>query len=244
MAQHESKDVVINNKRILALIPARGGSKGVPGKNIKDLNGKPLIAWTIEAARKSRYIDKVAVSTDYEAIARVAVKYGAAAPFKRPGKLANDNAKMIDVISHCIRFFQNTGDIYNIIILLQPTSPLRSARDIDKAIEFFIEKGARAVVSVVECEYSPRLANVLPKDLNMNKFLSKNICNKNRQELKAYYRLNGAVYLADIDFIMNKRDWYGPKTFAYIMKTEGSVDIDNIFDFMLAKFIMKRRRDL
>ena len=244
MEPYESKDIMINDKRILALIPARGGSKGVPGKNLKRLFGKPLIAWTIEEAKKSRYIDKIVVSTDYEAIANVAVKYGAAVPFKRPRKLASDNAKMIDVMSHCIRFFQNIGDTYDIIILLQPTSPLRSVYDIDKAVEFFIEKAAKAVVGVVECEYSPWLTNILPKDLNMNNFLKKNIINKNRQELKAYYRVNGVIYLSDIDFIINKRDWYGPKTFAYIMKRENSVDIDDLFDFMLAEFIMNKRHNL
>jgi len=235
---------MIKDRRILAIIPARGGSKGVPGKNLKDLNGKPLIAWTIEAAKKSRYIDEIVVSTDYKAIAKAAIKYGATVPFKRPKELASDNAKMIDVMSHCIRFFQNAGDDYDIIILLQPTSPLRSAHDIDKAIGFFIEKGAKAVVGVVECEHSPQLANILPKDLNMNKFLIKNIGNKNRQELEAYYRINGAVYLADIDFIISRRDWYGPNTFAYIMRRENSVDIDNLFDFMLAEFIMNRKYDL
>jgi len=235
---------MIKNKKILALIPARSGSKGLPEKNIKNLNGKPLIAWTIEEAKKSKYIDKIVVSTDSDAIADIAVKYGAQAPFKRPRELASDNAKMIDVVLHCIKFFQGAGNVYDIIILLQPTSPLRRADDIDGAIEFFIEKGAKAVVGVVECEYSPQLANILPKGLNMNNFFTKNISNKNRQELRAYYRINGAVYLADIGFIINNRDWYGPKTFAYIMKRENSVDIDNLFDFMLAEFIMNRRHSL
>lgn len=235
---------MINDKRILALIPARGGSKGMPGKNLKRLFGKPLISWTIEESKKSRYIDKIVVSTDYEAIANVAIKYGVEVPFKRPRKLAGDDARMMDVVSHCIRFFQNAGDNYDIIILLQPTSPLRSADDIDKAIEFFIEKGAGAVVGVVECEYSPLLANTLPRGLSMNNFLTGNIGNKNRQDLKTYYRINGAVYLADIGFIMDKRNWYGPKTFAYIMERENSVDIDSLFDFTLAEFIMNRRRGL
>ncbi len=235
---------MIENKKILALIPARGGSKGIPGKNIKNFNGKPLIAWTIEEAKKSKYLDKIVVSTDSGAIADIAVKYGAEAPFIRPGGLASDNANMMDVVLHCINFFQDTGDNYDIIVLLQPTSPLRRADDIDGAIEFFIEKNANAVLGVVACDHPPQLAGILPKDLSMNNFVQGNSGNKNRQELRAYYRVNGALYLADIDFILRKRDWYGAKTFAYIMKKERSADIDDLFDFMLAEFVMKAQGPL
>jgi len=235
---------MIKDKKLLALIPARGGSKAIPDKNIKNLNGKPLIAWTIEAARKSRYIDKVVVSTDDDEIMTIAKKYGSEAPFKRPKELASDNAKMMDVVIHCIKFFQNSGEEYDIIILLQPTAPLRSTYDIDRAIGYFVKKKAQAVISVVACEHSPQWAGVLPHDHNMKNFIPENIREKNRQEIKAFHRINGAVYLADIDFIMHKRDWYGTKTFAYVMKRENSVDIDNLFDFMLAEFIMNRKRSL
>lgn len=235
---------MIKGKKLLALIPARGGSKAVPRKNIKNLNGKPLMAWTIEAARKSRYIDKVVVSTDDDEIMTIAKKYGSEAPFKRPKELASDNAKMMDVVLHCIKFFQNLDEEYDIIILLQPTSPLRGAYDIDKAIEYFVKKKARAIVGVVKCEHSPQWAGVLPRDHSMKNFIPENIREKNRQEIRTFYRINGAVYLADIGFIINKRNWYGPKTFAYIMKRENSVDIDNLFDFMLAEFIMNKRCSL
>ena len=171
-----------NNKEVLAIIPARGGSKRLPGKNIKDLNGKPLIAWTIDAALRSKYIDKSVVSTDDEIIAEISQKYGAEVPFIRPKELATDTASSIDVILHAINFYKTKGEPFEYVILLQPTSPLRTTEDIDHAFEMLNEE-TKAIVSVCETEHPPLWSNTLPKDLSMKDFLAKEILNKRSQDL-------------------------------------------------------------
>jgi len=230
---------MIKGKKVLAIIPARRGSKRLLDKNIRDLNGKPLIAWTIEAAKRNRYLDKVVVSTEDDRIAYISKEYGAEVPFIRPAELATDAAETMDVIIHCMDYFEQNNQAYDIIILLQATSPLREAQDIDRALEFFMDKKTDAVVSVVESEYSPELSGTLPENLNMQKFIKKEVGDKNRQELKTYYRINGAIYIAKWDYIKDKLDWYGPNTFAYIMDKKNSVDIDTIEDFLFAETLMK-----
>lgn len=238
MGLYEDGGYMIKGRRVLAIIPARGGSKGLPGKNIKDLNGKPLIAWTIDAAEKSKYIDKVVVSTDDAGIANIAKKYGAEVPFVRPKHLASDKAKMIDVVLHCVDFFRKAGEFYDNVILLQATSPLRSTDDIDEAIRYFAKKNAQAVISVVECEHSPLFAGTLPRSNSMAKFIPKNIMNKNRQQLGGYYRLNGAIYIAKVKYLLRRKNFLGSNAYAYIMPKERSIDIDNAMDFEFAKFSM------
>ena len=167
-------------KNILGLIPARGGSKGLPRKNIKPLLGKPLIAWTIEQALASRYLDRVVVSTDNKEIAEISKKYGAEVPFMRPKELAEDNAKGIDVVLHAIDWLKenNKRKQYDLMMLLQPTSPLRATEDIDKAIETLFLKEAKAIVSVCEVAHHPLWANTLPKNGCMKDFIKKEIMNK------------------------------------------------------------------
>ena len=228
-------------KYILGLIPARGGSKGLPRKNIKPLLGKPLIAWTIEQALASKYLDRVVVSTDDKEIAEVSKKYGAEFPFIRPKQLATDEAKGIDVVLHTINWFRENDKQkqYDLIMLLQPTSPLRAKEDIDKAIEFLFLKEAKAIVSVCEVDHHPLWANTLPEDGCMKDFIRKEIINKNRQELPVVYRLNGAIYLAYCNYIKEQKNFFGEKTFAYIMPKNRSVDIDNEIDFKLTEILMK-----
>jgi len=230
---------MIKGKSVMAMIPARGATKGLSGKNIKKLAGKPLIAWTIEAAQRSKYIDRIVVSTDDDEIVNVSKEFGAEVPFKRPAELAGDNAKMMDVVIHCLGFFKEKERLCDIIALLQPTSPLRTARDIDGAIEFFMDKKAQAVISVTECEYAPEWVGKLPPDLNMRDFIDEKVKEKNRQDLCNYYRLNGSIFLAASEHLDKCRDWYGPGTFAYLMKKEHSVDIDDHFDFKFAESILK-----
>lgn len=227
-------------KKILGIIPARGGSKGVPRKNIKLLAGKPLIVWTIEEAQKSGVIDKLIVSTDDEEIAEVAREYGAEVPFMRPPELATDEAKGIDVVLHAMNWYEEKGENFDLVILLQPTSPLRKAEDILGALKTFIEKKAGAVVSVCECEHSPLWMNTLGEDLRMNDFLPKEAFNKNRQELKKFYRLNGAVYVAEWEYLRGHKGFFGEDTFAYIMTNEKSIDIDKIIDFKIAEAILNK----
>lgn len=226
---------MFREQRILALIPARGGSKGLPGKNIRDLHGKPLIAWSIEAAKQSNYIDRIIVSTDSMDIATIATKYGAEVPFMRPAELATDNSSGMDVCLHALQWFSDKNDNYDLLLILQPTSPLRTISDIDAAIETIGEKQAKAVVSVCETDHHPWWSNELPQDGNMEGFLRPEVLNKNRQELPTYYRLNGAIYLIDTKVLKKTRSFYGPETFAYVMPTERSIDIDTLLDFLVAE---------
>lgn len=223
---------------ILGLIPARGGSKGLPGKNIRPLSGKPLIAWTIEQALTSNNIDRVIVSTDSRDIADVARVHGVDTPFLRPDELATDKAEMIDVILHVLESLKEDGFSYDSVMLLQPTSPLRTALDIDSVIELLNKKGAKAVVSVCEAEHHPYWSNTLPPDGCMKDFLARD-ARKNRQELPIVYRLNGAIFFAHTDYLKAHGEFIGDETYAYIMPRERSVDIDSELDFRFAELLMK-----
>ncbi len=230
---------MIDNKRILAIIPARGGSKRLPGKNILDLAGKPLIAWTIEAALESNYIDRVIVSTDDEEIAVISKKYGADLPFIRPDILATDKATSVDVVLHTIEKIEGFGEKYDYIILLQPTSPLRCAKNIDESIELLQAKKCDSVISVCKSEHNPLWCNLIPEDGNLTNFLDDNILNKRSQDLEQYYRLNGAIYLCNIARFQKEKTFFlKKKCLAYKMKEEESVDVDNKIDFQLAEVIV------
>lgn len=229
------------SKSILAIIPARGGSKGVPGKNIRELSGKPLIAWTIEAALKSRYIDEAIVSTDDKKIASISKRHGVSVPFMRPSRFAADSTPMIEVVNHAIAWFEPHGQQYDIIALLQPTSPLRSVEDIDMAIELLFKKKAQSIVSICEVEHHPWLMNLLPKTKNMKNFLKAKAINKNRQDFPAFYRLNGAVYVAYVEYLKSNKSFFGDKTYAYEMPLERSIDIDAQFDFNIVEYMLSKQ---
>ncbi len=228
-----------NGKRILAIIPARGGSKGLPGKNIREICGRPLIAWSIIQAKHCADIHRVVVSTDDHQIAKIANEYGAEVPFVRPTELANDTAPTIDVILHALCWlekYENYRPEY--ILLLQPTSPLRTGKDIDGVLRVLMDKDARAVVSVCETDHHPWWSNTLPESGSMKDFLRLEILNKRRQEFPIYYRLNGAIYLAEMDYLSKYNGFFGPETFAYKMPRERSIDIDSAMDFKLASLLM------
>ena len=223
------------NKTFLAIIPARGGSKRLPRKNILDLCGKPLISWSIEAALKSKYISKVVVSSDDEEILNISSNFGADI-IKRPYELANDTATTFDTVKHTIDNFEN----YDYIVLLQPTSPLRNVKHIDEAIELLEEKQADAIVSVCEMDHSPLWSNTLPKDGNMNNFLRDEVLNKRSQDLEKYYRVNGAVYICKTDKLLeNKSFFLKDNIFAYIMDRKSSIDIDEEIDFLFAQRVIE-----
>jgi len=228
-------------ENILGLISARGGSKGLPRKNIKSLLGKPLIAWTIEQAFASKYLDRVVVSTDDKEIAEISKKFRAEAPFIRPKELASDKAQGIEVVLHAIEWLKKNDKRkqYDLIMLLQPTSPLRAKEDIDKAIKLLFLKKAKAIVSVCEVDHHPLWANTLPEDGCMKDFIRQVVLNRNRQELPKFYRLNGAIYIAYCDYLQKQKSFFGKKTFAYIMSRERSIDIDSEVDFKLAEILMK-----
>jgi CMP-N,N'-diacetyllegionaminic acid synthase len=226
---------VLGDKTFLAVIPARGASKRVPRKNALLLGDKPLIAWSIEAAKKSRYIDRVVVSSDDDEILSIAKEFGADM-LKRPKELATDTATTFDTIVHVI---ENMEKRYEYIVLLQPTSPLRESIDIDEAIEMLEQKGADGVVSVCEMEHSPLWSNTLPDDMSMQNFLKDEVINKRSQDLQKYYRLNGAIYIVKIDkFLKQKSLFLDKNTFAFEMSQERSIDIDTKLDFKIANSLI------
>ena len=224
--------------KILAIIPARSGSKGLKDKNIRELNGKPLIAYTIEAAKKSGIFDEIVVSTDSEEYANIARKYGAKVPFLRPSDLSKDTTSTTDVIINLLNYYKEIGIEFEGFMLLQPTSPLRDELDIINSLNLFKEKNANSVVSVCECEHSPLLTTNLDNEGKLDGFI-KNIKGKRRQDLDIYYRLNGAIYLCKIDYFLTYKDFYKEKSFPYIMDSNKSIDIDDIYQFKLAEIIME-----
>jgi N-acylneuraminate cytidylyltransferase/CMP-N,N'-diacetyllegionaminic acid synthase len=232
------------NKRILALIPARGGSKGLPHKNIRLLMGNPLIAWSIEEAKKSKYLDRVVVSTDDKKIAVISKEYGANVPFLRPKKFSTDKSAMMGVVFHALKWMESNGDHYDLVLLLQPTSPLRKVQDIDEAIELLFKKKSQAIVSVCRQEQHPYGMNTLPKSGCLGAFIRLEVVNKNRQELPVFYRINGAIYLACVNYLEKNRQFLGKKTYACIMPIERSVDIDSLQDFEFARFLLSKRKKL
>lgn len=228
---------MINNKTVVAIIPARGGSKRLPGKNIKNLDGKPLIAWSIDAAINSIYIDHVIVTTDDVEIANVAIKYGAMVPFIRAENLSTDIATTEDVINDCL---EKLVDIKaDIIVVLQPTSPFRSSEDIDSSLFQLCDKNADGIVSVSVCEHPIFWSNVLPDDGNMGQFIKEEYRGKRSQDLPLAYRLNGAIYAFTVDKINVSGMSLSESVYSYIMPTERSVDIDTEFDFKFAEFLIK-----
>ena len=224
----------------IAIITARSGSKGLKNKNIKLLQGKPLLAYAIEAALASKAFTEVMVSTDSEEYAQIARTYGAAVPFLRDVVTSGDKASSMDTVREVLKNYQDLGYTFDSFCLLQPTSPLRSSEDIRGAYELFNAKQAKAVVSVCEMEHSPLWSNVLPVDNSLQGFLDKAI-GYQRQQMPQYYRLNGAVYIARIrDFLVDD-NLYTENCYAYVMDKRNSVDIDTIDDFEYAEWLMRKK---
>jgi len=231
---------MINNKRIIAIIPARGGSKRLPRKSVLPLAGKPLIVWSIEAALASAYIDRTVVSTDDTEIAEIAKAAGASVPFMRPPELASDTACSADVVIHALDYLESQKDHYDYIVLLQPTSPLRTSADIDAALELCISKDANSIISVCETDHSPLWENTLPPDHSMIGFINENIAKLRSQDLPTYYRINGAIYISKIDDFRVRRTFFVcERIYAFIMPKERSLDIDTGLDFSIAEAVMK-----
>ncbi|WP_114634212.1 cytidylyltransferase domain-containing protein [Vibrio splendidus] len=228
---------MLNDKKIMAFIPARGGSKRLPRKNVLPLAGKPLINWSIEAGKKSQYIDRVFVSTDDKEIADVACQLDAELPELRPAELASDTAKTEDVLLYSLEKFAPDVDV---VVLLQPTSPLRTAEHIDEALELFMEQEAFSVVSVTPCEHPPLWSNTLPKDNSMGDFIRPEALSRS-QDISQYYRLNGAIYIFNVKKLREYNEIrYTSETYAYVMDSDVSFDIDTEIDFDLAQFFMER----
>lgn len=224
---------------MIAIIPARGGSKGLPGKNIKMLCGKPMIAYTIEAAKQSKFIDHIVVSTDDPLIADIALEYGAEVPFLRPEFLASDTAQAVDNYIYTIDRLSKEWNIsIEEFVVLQPTSPLRIAEDIDGAVKMFLEKKADSVISYTQ-EAHPVLWHKYINDNNEFVDIFDNTI-ANRQNLRISYYPNGAVYVFRTK-IIKERKYYTEKSYGYIMPRKRSVDIDYQEDFDYVEFLMSRK---
>lgn len=225
------------NNKFLAIIPARSGSKGIKDKNIKLLKNKPLMAYTIEAAKNSEVFDDIIVSTDSEKYKIIAEQYGAKVPFLRDISLSGDFSKTEDVIVNTITNLKKIGKEYDYFVLLQPTSPLRNFKHIQEAIDLILEENLNSVISVCEVDHSLQICNTLKENKSMYKFISKNN-NTLRQDMQKHYRINGAIYIMKVNEYLKNKNFYGEKSKAYIMERKFSVDIDEEIDFLLAEAII------
>jgi len=222
--------------KYLALIPARGGSKGVKNKNIRLVDGKPLISYTINTAKKSECFEDIVVSTDSEEIAKVARVYGASVPFIRPAELSYDKTKSIDVVIHAL---DTLGKDYDAVCLLQPTSPLRKVEDIKEALIKYEEKGKLTLVSVAELgDPHPHKVKLI-EDGSLIPFIPGTQCEVPRQLLPTCYFLNGAIYIVDVNFAKQKQTFFDENTVPYIMPSERSVNIDSESDLLLVELLLK-----
>lgn len=230
---------MIENNRVMALIPARGGSKGIKGKNVINLEGKPLIAYTIDAAKDSKYIDEIYVSTDSEEIANVSIEYGAKIPFLRPAELASDTSKTIDAVCHFVDEMRLRGETFDVLVLLQPTGPLRTSEDIDDALELFCKSNFKSVVSISEVNENPVLMRRVDEFGNMSKVLDLNSTVR-RQDMEKMYRVNGSIYINSIKEI-NFNTSFNDNEVPFIMSKQNSVDIDEYVDLEVAKYYFRQR---
>lgn len=231
---------MIQNKSILALILARGGSKRLPGKNVKLLCGKPMVAWTIKAAKQSKYVDRVIVSTDSDEIAKVAKKYGADVPFIRPDELASDNATSTDAVLHTLDWLkEHEKKSYDYLLLLQPTSPLRTERHIDEAVRQMVEtpklEGLNSFYlwdKKPDWMYAEDAGGFLRKCLDVQSSFKNTI---------EFLVPNGAIYLVRTDVFLEQKTSYPKRLGAYIMTRNESIDVDTMEDFELANLLLQKR---
>ena len=226
---------MIDGRKVLGLIPARGGSKGLPRKNVLPTAGKPLIAWTVEAALASKYLDRVILSSDDDEIIAAAEQAGCEVPFKRPAEFATDQATTLDVARHALPKLPG----FDILVVLQPTSPLRSGADIDATLEQLIEHQASSAVSVTEPAKSPYWSYRMNEQGRLVTLLDPELAKKRRQDLPPAYVLNGAVYAARIDWLLEQGGFVGADTVAHVMPAERSLDVDTALDLKMVELCLK-----
>lgn len=233
------RKVMIENKKVLAIIPARGGSKGIPKKNIKAVSGKPMINYTIEAARECDYIDKVIVSTDDEEIAEISMKAGAVVPFLRPDELAVDDAELIDVVMHAIEFYERKAERYDIIVLLQPTSPLRTSEDLQKALEYYMRKGEKSLLSISEVSEHPKMMRKFNDENELQKMLGED-GDGTESGSKKYYKVNGAIFINSMSELSEKTKFEN-NVMGYVLSKEHGIDIDVPEDVVVAEYYLSQK---
>lgn len=227
--------------KVLAIVPARAGSKGLKNKNIKPLLGKPLIGWVLEEAAKSKEIDDIVVTTDSHKIAKIAARYGAKIPFLRPKGLALDSTPGIRPILHALHFYKTGFGLPDIVVCLQCTSPLTRACDMDKAIKMFRRSKFDSLISVCPVKESPHWMVSINSRKQLKPVLDKKL-RSSRQELPPTYRFNGAIYISRPQTLLKKQSWLTENTGAFVMKKEISFDIDTKEDFLAVKDYLKKNR--
>ncbi len=229
--------------KIIGVIPARGGSKSIPRKNIKILRGKPLVAYTIEEAKKSKYLTHLVVSTEDEEIKNISLKYGAEVPFLRPKELATDDALAIPTVQHTVITIEKIKNIkYDYVIMLQPTTPLRETEDIDKALAMLIEADADGIISVVDVDnWHPMKMKKFDENSYLIDYQTPPVENPPRQILPKVYMVNGAIYATKRDIFMEKNTFKGEKCLGYIMPPKRSVNIDTEIDFLIAEYYLRKK---
>lgn len=225
---------MIKGSSVLAIIPARGGSKGIPRKNIRALAGKPLLAWTTEAAKKSKYIDRLIISSDDQEIIDVAKKFQCEAPFKRPSALAADDTPGIAPVLHALQELPN----YDLVVLLQPTSPLRTTADIDSCIELLMSKAVNSCVSVAEATKSPYWMYTLDDAQHLVAVIKSAPTYEQRQDVPKVFALNGAVYVARTKWLLENKTFLTADTAAHVMPPERSIDVDTELDWICAEAVL------
>lgn len=224
---------------ICTIITARGGSKGIPRKNIKNLNGKPVLAYSIEPSIASDLIKKTYVTTEDEEISKISKEFNAEV-IKRPQDLAEDTSSSVDVVLHALDYLENNYELPDFFVLLQPTSPLRTTEDIDNSINLFINNKCDALISVCEIDHTSMLSLAL-KDGFIIPNCNEEFLNKRRQDLPTYYSPNGAIYIITPESLRKNKTFIPKKTIPYVMPKERSVDLDTPFDFKLAEFLLKNK---
>lgn len=224
---------------ILALIPARGGSKGLPGKNIKEFCGEPLLAWSIQSAEEAQApISRIVVSSEDGEILTVAKECGAHCPFTRPAELATDAASGLDTVLHALDWLAENESYHpEWLLLLQPTSPLRTAADIDAAFQLALERDAESVMGVTEAQSHPMWTKTIDDEGKLHDFIDRNDSPANRQDLPRAFVVNGAMYLIKVSALRRDQSFSNEETLAFVMPPERSVDIDTEFDFKMASFL-------
>lgn len=234
---------MIDGKAVLAIVPARGGSKGLPGKNIINLMGKPMLGWPIEAARNSQYIDKIIVSTDDQKIADVAAEQGAEVPFIRPADLATDDATTISVIEHALEYLKTRGDEFDYVVLLEPTSPLTETSDINFALEKLLKNQdiADSIVGVSKIESTHPAFDVYVDEYEkIQPYIGSGFSSTlRRQELSDLYYCEGSLYISTIQSLLKQKGFYHERALAYKVPRWKAFEVDDLVDFYCVEAIMK-----
>ncbi len=234
---------MIDGKSVIAIVPARGGSKGLPGKNTREICGRPLLAWSVRAGLKSRYVDEVIVSTDSEDIAQVALKAGAKVPFLRPSELAQDTSTSFDVIAHALDHYKKLGTQFSYITLLEPTSPMTTSEDVDQALEKLVRhKSATSIVGVCKTEsQNPAFLVKISETGLISGYQQTDMPVLRRQDIPDVYFFEGSLYISEIPFLLERKSFYHHRTLACKFPKWKSFEIDDIDDFTIVEALMKQK---